>query len=506
MDNDANAVFERVCEHARETALLAAVESTLGWDERTMLPEAAGPYRAEQVTLLSGMIHDRQTDPQLGQWLEELSEGPLVADPSSDAGTTIRRLKRRYDKRVKLPKRLVEELTRTAALSEHAWQKARKRGDFPTMQPWLEKIFQLKREEADALGYEQRRYDALLDDYEPEARTSHVAETLSGLREQLVPLVEAIQKCGRKPDTSILTRKYPVALQEQLGRMAARQIGFDFERGRLDVTAHPFCTELGPDDCRIATRYSESFFNEALFGILHEAGHGIYDQGLRTDQYGLPPGDSVSLGIHESQSRLWENLVGRSRAFWEWLYPEAQRCFPEALGDVGLDAFYYAINAVEPSLIRVEADEATYNLHILIRFELEQAVLDEELAVGDLPGAWKEKYRKYLGVEPRDDGEGVLQDIHWSAGLIGYFPTYALGNLCAAQFFAAADRALGGLSESFARGDFGPLREWLRENIHRQGQRYNAEELVERVTGEPLSHGPLMSHLRGKLEPLYGLA
>jgi carboxypeptidase Taq len=498
-------LYDHVCQHVRETALLASVAAVLDWDEHTMLPPAAAAYRAEQMTLLSGMIHDRQTDPELGDWLGQLSESPLAADPHSDSGATIRHLKRRYDKKIKLPKRLVEELTRTAVLSQQAWQEARRTDDFPAMRPWLEKTFELKREEADALGYPEQRYDALLDDYEPEARTSRVAEVLAGLREQLVPLVDAIGQSGRRPDTSILTRTYPVAVQEQFGRQAAEQIGFDFRRGRLDVTAHPFCTGMGPDDCRITTRYSERFFNEAFFGILHEAGHAIYDQGLRSDQYGLPLGEAVSLGIHESQSRLWENLVGRSRAFWEHFLAPARERFPAALGDVSLDDFCFAINAVEPSLIRVEADEATYNLHILIRFELERALLGQDLVVADLPGAWKEKCRQYLGIEPPNDAEGVLQDVHWSAGLVGYFPTYSLGNLYAAQFFAAADRQLGGLAPQFARGEFGPLRGWLRENIHQHGHRYSSEELVQRATGSPLSHVPLMTHLRTKLEPLYGI-
>jgi carboxypeptidase Taq len=270
------------------------------------------------------------------------------------------------------------------------------------------------------------------------------------------------------------------------------------------VTAHPFCTSLGPHDCRITTRFDEHFFPTALFGILHEAGHGIYDQGLRTDWHGLPPGEAISLGIHESQSRLWENLVARSRPFWQHFYPAAQAKFP-ALADVALDDFYFAINHVEPSLIRVEADEATYNLHILIRFELEQALLADDLSVADLPAAWNEKYHEYLGITPTGDADGVLQDIHWAAGLVGYFPTYSLGNLYASQFFAAADAELGGLGPQFAAGEFGALRHWLGEKIHAVGQRFTAAELIERVSGKPLSHRPLIEHLRSKLAPLYGL-
>ena len=271
------------------------------------------------------------------------------------------------------------------------------------------------------------------------------------------------------------------------------------------MTAHPFCSGLGPDDCRITTRFDEQFFPTAFFGILHEAGHGIYDQGLRTDLYGLPPSEAISLGIHESQSRMWENLVARSKPFWRHFYPAAQKAFPAALKDVPLDGFYFAVNDVRPSLIRVEADEATYNLHILIRFELEQALLLDDLQVADLPGAWNEKYRQYLGVTPPSDADGVLQDIHWSAGLVGYFPTYSLGNLYAAQFFQQADADLGGLDAQFARGEFAPLAGWLREKIHQTGQRFTAAELVRRVTGKPLSHQALIEHLRGKLGPLYGL-
>lgn len=506
MSNDCSRLFELACRHARETALLGSIESVLGWDERTMLPPAGGEHRAEQMTLLSGMIHQRQTDPQYGAWLAELSQSELAADPHSDTGATIRRLKRQYDKKVKLPKTLVEELTRTSVLGQQAWQEARRNDDFAAMRPWLEKTFHLKRQEAESLGYPEQPYDALLDDYEPEERTGRLTEVLRRLREELVPLVEAVRGSHRRPDTSILQRIYPTADQEVFGREAAERIGFDFRRGRLDVTVHPFCAGVGPNDCRITTRYNERFFNEAFFGILHEAGHGIYDQGLRTDQYGLPLGDAISLGIHESQSRLWENLVGRSRPFWEFLYPHAQRRFPQALGGVSLDDFYFAINDVRPSLIRVEADEATYNLHILARFELEQALLNSDLQVADLPGAWNEKYRQYLGIEPPNDAQGVLQDVHWSAGLVGYFPTYSLGNLYGSQFFAKADAELGGLAKSFARGEFTPLRVWLNEKIHQQGQRYSAEELVLRVTGKPLSHQPLIEHLRGKLAPLYGIS
>lgn len=502
---DTGLLLDKVCQHAREIALLESTNALLGWDERTLLPVRAGAYRAEQMTCLSGLIHQRSTDPQVGEWLDQLADSPAAADPHSDVGATIRQLRREYKKKIKLPQSLVEELTRTAVLGQQAWVEAREQDNFAGFQPLLVRIVDLKRQQAAAIGYSDCPYDALLDDYEPDAQTSNVRDVLDGLRRELVPLVAAIQDSGREPDRSILTRNYSVDRQRSFGTQAASAIGFDFERGRLDVTHHPFCSSMGPHDCRITTRYDERFFPGAFFGTLHEAGHGMYDQGLRTEQYGLPPGTYLSLGIHESQSRMWENLVGRSLPFWQYLFGAAVSSFPEALQDVQLDDFYFAINDVRPSLIRVEADEATYNLHIIIRFELEQALLDDQLQVGDLPGAWNEKYEQYLGIRPPTDADGVLQDIHWSAGLIGYFPTYSLGNLYAAQLFAAADTELGGLHDQFARGEFAPLLEWLRTNIHQAGQCYPAAELVQCVTGKSLSHEALIAQLNSKLAPLYGI-
>lgn len=504
MPESSQKLYDRVCQHVRQSALLGSIGETLGWDERTMMPAAGAEYRAEQITLLSGMIHQRWTDPQFGSQLADLAQSELAANIHSDTGATIRRLQRSYDRRMKLPQSLVEELTRTAVLGQSVWQQARKDDDFGRFLPLLEQTVELKRQEAEALGYPETLYDALLDDYEPETLTSQVAAVLAGLRDDLVPLVAAIRESSRRPDRSILARRYPVEAQEAFSRAAAARIGFAFDRGRLDVTAHPFCARVAPHDCRITTRYDEYSFG-ALFGVLHEAGHGIYEQGLPPEQFGLPLGEAVSMGIHESQSRLWENVVGRSRAFWQCFYGEARRQYAPSLDDVPLEALYFAVNDVRPTLIRVEADEATYSLHILVRFELERALLAGDLDPAGLPSAWKAKYRDYLGVEPEDDRDGCLQDIHWSAGLFGYFPTYALGNLYAAQFFAQAERELGPQDEAFARGEFATLRNWLHERIYSQGQRFTAAELVERVTGQPLSHRAFVAYLRAKLAPLYGL-
>ncbi|MCL4111139.1 UNVERIFIED_CONTAM: hypothetical protein GTU68_058905 [Idotea baltica] len=326
------------------------------------------------------------------------------------------------------------------------------------------------------------------------------------MREELVKLVGEIRESGKTPPVEILTRTFPKSAQAAFGQKAAEAIGFDFNRGRLDVTAHPFCSGFGPGDCRLTTRYDEHHFPGAFFGTLHESGHGIYEQGLDPDAFGTAMGTYTSLGIHESQSRMWENFVGRSRAFWDYFYADAQATFPDALGDTSLDDFYSAVNDVRPSMIRVEADEVTYNLHIMLRFEIEQPLISGDLKPADVPSVWNEKFEQFFGAVPADVSEGCLQDVHWSAGLIGYFPTYALGNMYAAHFFNAASRELGDLNVMFAKGEFEPLKKWLNTNIHARGQQYAAPRLVEVVTGESLSHEPLVEHLNAKFRPLFGLA
>jgi carboxypeptidase Taq len=505
MSSNYQATYDRLCTHARQVAILNSTLSLLGWDERTKLPKAGGEYRAEQMSFLAGFIHKKLVSPEVGEWLAELIESPLAADRHSETGADIFNLKRDYDRKTKLPQALVEELAKLEVLGQQMWVEARKANDFARFRPLLERTIELKRQQAAAIGFDDQPYDALLDEYEPGARTVEVAAALRGLREQLVPLVAAIAASPRRPNLDALAGRYPIDLQEKFGQRAAAAIGFDFAAGRLDVTNHPFCAGMGPRDVRLTTRYNEKSLDGSLFSTLHEAGHGIYEQGLPAERYGLPTGDAVSLGIHESQSRMWENLVGRSRAFWEHFYPEVQATFPEPLRSVSLDTFYFAINDVRPSLIRTESDEVTYNLHILIRFELELALINGELPVADLPEAWHAKYRQYLGIESPTDADGVLQDVHWSSGAFGYFPTYSLGNLYAAQFFEKAAKDLGDLNAMFRRGEFLPLREWLRANIHSHGRRYPAAELVRRVTGSPLSHDALMRHLRGKFGPLYDL-
>jgi len=500
--------FSALVATLRENALFASCINLLNWDEQTYMPHQGAGHRAEQLALMAGLSHERATDSRLGDLIGELeSQGLAREDDESPRASTVREARRGFDRAIKLPRRLVEEMSRTATLSQQAWVDARKRQDFPAFKPWLEKVVALKREEAKAVAPAGGvLYDALLDEYEPGASASEVDAVFRSLRQELVPLVAVIRDSGRQPDVSILTRNYPVDAQRTFCVTAAKAIGFEFQSGRLDEAAHPFCNGIGPGDCRMTTRYDAAHFPGAFFGTLHEAGHGIYEQGLSADDFGTAPGVYCSLGIHESQSRLWENFVGRGRAFWTHFYPQAQAAFPEALGGTPLNAFHAAINDVRPSWIRVESDEVTYNLHIMLRFELEQALISGNLEPADMPGAWNDAFQRDFGMTPPNDSLGCLQDIHWSMGLIGYFPTYTLGNLCAAQLFEAAERDLGNLGEQFAHGEFLPLKEWLNEKIHRRGRQYSPSRLIELVTSKPLSAEALLRHLRSRFSPLYGLA
>jgi carboxypeptidase Taq len=498
-------IYAVLVQRIKDHGLLGSCSGVLGWDERTYMPHRGSAHRAEQMALLARLAHEMLTAPEIGQLLANVeSDRQFLADDDARAAN-VREMRRSYDRAVKLPKSLVEELARVTTRAQQVWQEARAANEFAAFQPWLEKIVRLKRQEAKAIGYQDSPYDALLDEYEPGATAADITQVFAALSADLVPLVSAIMSSGRRPRREILERDYPVEAQERFGHGAAAAIGFDFDAGRLDVTTHPFCSGMGPGDCRITTRYNARHFNDAFFGILHEAGHGIYEQGLLPEHFGTPLGSAASLGIHESQSRLWENQVGRSQAFWDYFYPRAREAFPGALAEVEPEEFYFAINDVRPSYIRVEADEATYNMHIILRFELEQALLRDDLQPADVLGAWDESFEKSFGMRPSSAALGCLQDIHWSMGGIGYFPTYTLGNLYAAQFIEQARRDLGDLDADFRRGEFGRLKGWLNEKIHRPGQQYRAGELCRRLTGKPLSHRPLLNYLRSKYAPLYGI-
>ena len=503
---DARRAYDDLLSHLREAAVLDSCAAVLGWDERTQLPPKGTGFRGEQQALLARLSHQRKTDPKVGEWISIVEASDLVSDPASESAAVARELRRDYDKQAKLPTALVEALSLAATAGERAWEHARADADFSQFRPHLEKIIGLKRQEAACLGAGEGDYDALLDAFEPGETAENLRRVFGDLRPRLVDLVGRIAGSGKAAPIGVINRPFPAARQETFGRAAAAAFGYDFAGGRLDRTVHPFATGIGPGDARITTRYDENYFNDAFFSIAHEAGHGLYEQGLPKDEhFGSPLAEAVSLGIHESQSRMWENLVGRSRAYWIHAFPAVRAAFAPTLNDATAETFHFAVNAIAPSLIRVEADEATYNLHIMLRFELEQALLSGDLAAADLPGAWNEKYQDYLGLTPPDDREGCLQDVHWSFGAIGYFPTYSLGNLYASQFFERADQDLGGLDAMFEKGEFGPLLDWLRTNIHRHGRRYTASELVQTITGEALSAEPLMRHLTKKANELYGV-
>ena len=441
-----------------------------------------------------------------GEMLEQLNTSDLMSDLHSPTAASVRVLLKDFKRNSRLPVELVEATTKATTLGQQAWEAARAANSWNSFEPHMETIFSLKRQEAELLRDAGTLYDALLDQYEQGARSESLTQVFAGLRDSLVELVKRLSESTHKPNGHAWSRSVPVELQRKTSRWVAERIGYEFERGRLDETGHPFCTTLGPDDCRILTRFQTEYFPSGFYGTLHEAGHGMYEQGLPTDWYGLPAGAAASLGVHESQSRMWENFIGRSREFWQWALPELQPQVGGAWNDLNAEQLFRDANRVQPSLIRVEADEVTYNLHILIRFEIEQELIAGDLKVSDAPQAWNDRYDQYLGIRPPTDADGVLQDIHWSAGLIGYFPTYTLGNIYAAQLMDAARAELGELDRQVARGEFEPLLSWLKRNIHNSGQCYHPGELVQRACGHPLDPQPLVNYLRQKLEPVYGLA
>lgn len=506
---DPQSVFDRVLSHMRDAAKLETAMALLEWDDHTYLPAGGHAYRAEQVTLLSGLVHQRRTAPQVGEWLEELAASPLAEDRHSAVGAAIAGWLRDYRRQVRLPQDLVEALARATSLGQQAWVSARTSDSWSDFRPHLAEITQLRRQEAELLvelvGADGQLYDALLDQYEEGARSKDITVMFAQLRSELVKLLSELHASTDKPSGISWRHTIPLPLQRDASRWIATQIGYNFERGRLDETAHPFCTTLGPSDCRILTRYQEDHFPSGFYSTLHEAGHGLYEQGLPIDWFGTPPGAAASLGVHESQSRLWENFIGRSQPFWRWCFPQLQQRFGSAWSDLNPTQLFRDANLVEPSLIRVEADEVTYNLHILIRFELEQELISGELRIDDAPQVWNDRYERYLGIRPHNYRDGILQDVHWSAGLMGYFPTYTLGNLYAAQLMEAARHDLGNVDSLTEVGEFRGLLQWLRDKIHCQGRCFQPDQLIRQATGNAISAEPLVAYLREKLVVAYGM-
>ena len=502
------ATWQRLAEASRRWNTINSITGLLHWDQETKMPSNGIDHRGRQVSLLARMAHEEATSTQVGELIAECeADSDLTADPTSDTATNLVRLRRDYDRATRLPSALVGEEAELATQAQHHWAKARAADDFSQFQPWLTKVIDLMRRKAECFGWADggEPWDGLAEDYEPGCTAAWVETVFTPLRERLQGLLDRVMGSRTPPSNAFNELCLPVDAQERFVRSIATQIGFDFDCGRLDVSTHPFCSGFHPTDVRITTRFHENNLNDAIGSTMHECGHGIYEQGLRRDMAGLPLGSAVSLGIHESQSRMWENQVGRSESFWHWCHGELNKTFGSAVKGLSFEDVYGGANIVRPDFIRVEADEATYNMHIMIRFELERLMLKGELDAADVPTAWNERYREYLGIDVPDNTRGCMQDIHWSMCAMGYFPTYTLGNLYSAQLYEAACVAMPDLEAGYAKGEFAPLRTWLNDNVHVHGRRYEAAELCQVATGSPLSADPLMRHLESKLSAIYGL-
>ncbi|MES2659390.1 MAG: carboxypeptidase M32 [Verrucomicrobiota bacterium] len=483
-----------IFEKARELAVISSSAAVIGWDQETYLPADAAKHRADQLAWLSSRAHELATS---DAWKADL-EAAEASDPGTDfkLSANLRELRREFDRATKLTVELVARDSVASSLAKHAWADARERSDFSGFAPHLETLLGIAREKADLWGYRDEPYDALLEGYERATSTAAVASLFDAMRPVVREIAASAVENSKSQAPSLPPGSYPVAAQQRFNAQVAEAIGFDFDAGRIDTTTHPFCTTLGPRDIRLTTRYMDSDFTSSLFGVLHEAGHGLYEQGLPAGDFGLPSGNAVSLGIHESQSRLWENHVGRSREFWEKWYPAAQECFPQLAG-FPLEKFLRYLWRAEFSPIRVEADEATYDLHILLRFEIERRMMNGSLAVADVPEAWNESFRELFGFAPQDDRHGCLQDIHWSMGGLGYFATYTLGNINSAQLFAAAGKD-GAIASAIQQADYLPLLQWLRKSVHAHGSTLDPANLIEQATGSAPSTDDYLAHLKSR--------
>jgi carboxypeptidase Taq len=486
--------YSQLCTIASEISILESLVAAVDWDQETGMPNAALDFRSRQQAWLSGKAHALFTSKR---FLKLLDQCEAVAETlKSREQANVRVWRRLTDRATKLPKKLVEDFASATSQAKSAWAEARKRSDFKAFQPHLEKLLGLLLQKANRWGWQIEPYDALLDEYEPGARAGLIGNLFDVLKPELSIIArEAVERSQQTP-ADVLLGDCPVEKQQLLNREIAESVGFDFDAGRIDTTAHPFCTRLGPRDIRLTTRYDVRDFTSSLFGVLHEAGHGMYEQGLHADEYGLPSGTAVSLGIHESQSRLWENHVGRSRTFWTRWLPRAAELFPH-LASLSLDDFLAAIHRAEFSFIRVEADEATYDLHILLRFGIERRILSGELKIAEIPAAWNDEFKALFGQTPPDAARGCLQDIHWAMGGMGYFPTYTLGNLNAAQLFRYSmqdEQVAAGTQQA----SYSPLLHWMRERVHRAGSTLAPAELMKSATGEPTNSRWHLEHLRAR--------
>ncbi len=495
--------YDALMERMRELDVLGQISGLLGWDQEVMMPPKAAALRAEQLAWLSKEGHTRMTDPKVGELLTTAEAE--VGDDEVQQGN-LRIIRDSYDKATKKPTEFVEEKARHTSKCIVSWTEAREKNDFSIFRDDLAKMIDMSRELAGYLGYDDNPYDALLDLYESGLCVAKLDPLFAGLRESSVPLIKAVSELETKPDCSwVHKHPWPKASQEALSQALSEAIGFDFQAGRRDESTHPFCGGSNPDDVRWTTRYDEKEPYGAIFGTMHETGHALYEQGRPRNLDFQPVGEANGLGVHESQSRLWENQVGRSLEFCEWSFPLWQKHFPDNFEGVTPEMLWQAVNQVEPSLIRVEADEATYNLHIMIRYEVEKKLINGELEVDDLPDAWDDMYEEFLGVRSPTRSEGVLQDIHWSFGAFGYFPTYTLGNLYSAQILLAARKELPNLDEQIRNGEFTPLLDWLRAHVHARASILEPTDLIEEATGEQPKPDAFVDYLGDKLGTLYGL-
>ena len=483
---------------------LRHAEAVLEWDQQVYMPRGGGEDRGDILGTIASLAHQKFTSKEIGELLAELKPYAETLDADSDDACLIRRVAHDYDRETKVPTEWVAEFIRVTTLSQMAWEEAREKDNFELFRPHLEKVVELRRAYASFFQPYEHVYDPLLDGFEPGLKTSEVQQIFDALRPQQVALLKEI---AAKPeiDDTFMHIPYDEQGQWDFGVDVVSRFGYDWNRGRQDKSAHPFTTSFGIDDVRITTRFDPERAASALFSTMHEAGHAMYEQGISSGLRRLPLADGASMAVHESQSRMWENLVGRSKAFWKFFYPKLVQKFPQQLKGVSLDQYYKGINKVEPSLIRVEADEATYNLHIMLRLELEIGLMDGSVQVVDLPALWNKKMEEYLGIVPPNNREGVLQDVHWSGGLIGYFPTYALGNLVSAQLWEKIIESIPDLEDQISRGKFDDLLAWLRTNIHQHGDKYEPQQLIKKVTGSGINPEPYMRYLRAKYSEIYNL-
>ena len=497
--------YRWLLDYTKTTAYYESAMGVLHWDQRTYLPEEGAAHRSEQLAAMASLIHRRALDPRLGEVIAEAETGDSAGEYLLDETVNLREWRRNYDRASKIPEKLAVELARAASNGELAWRKAKEENDWEGFLPFLERIVELKRQEAEALSPGgQEIYDALIDDFEQGETAAKIEPLFARLESAIFKLLAKIEASPQKPDPAVLRGACPPAAQKSFIREIITSLGYDFDAGRMDFSAHPFTSDIGPGDVRITTRLDPDSFAMGLFSSIHETGHALYAHGLPAKHWGTPRGSAVSMAIHESQSRMWENMVAKSPGFWKHFYPAARRHFPW-LEKTGREEFLSAVNEVSPSPIRTEADEVTYNLHIIMRFKLERMLISGRLRAAELPEAWDSEMERYLHLRPKNHSEGVMQDIHWSSGAFGYFPSYALGNMYAAQFYAKAEKELGDLQQMFSAGEFWPLLGWLRQNIHFQGSRLLPRDLVRAATGEELGAEHLITYLEGKYAKAYGL-